>query len=194
MALYWIMGSILLLWGILTLMAQRKGSENMTEIGSAARAKSALIVYNPDLFYNLDEQICIAFAEGLSEYGWHSKIATVSLAQKWNEEPFDLYVFCANTYNWAPDIPTKNYIENHSGLTGKNVVAITLGSGSTERAQRILETLIEKRGANLIDSKAYWLMRPNDEDRTDESNVAVAVEIAQNLGGVLAEKMASSNE
>ncbi len=189
-----ILSFLAVLWIILTLLAQRKGGEAMHLVGLPSNPQKALVVYNPDLFYNLDEQVCNAFAKGLSEFGWQATVATVSAAEDFKDVPYDLFVFCANTYNWAPDIPTKNYIDNHSGLSGNNVVAITLGSGSTERAQRILETLLEKRGAKLIESKAYWLMRPNDESRTDESNVAVAVEVAQTLGGLVAEKMALVNE
>lgn len=161
----------------------------MLEIGNPASIKKALVIYNPDLFYNLDEHICIAFAEGLFENGWYSKVATVSLAEKLSEDPFDLYVFCANTYNWAPDWPTRNFIENHSGLRGKNVVAITLGSASTERAQRVLETVIKNKGTHLIGSQVFWLMRPNDESQTEVSNVEIGVEMAREFGNKIGLKL-----
>jgi len=93
MILLYVLGSILLIWGFLTLLAERKGVENLTEVGNPINKRKALIVYNPDLFYHLDQQICFAFAEGLTENSWYSKVATVSAAQKLIEEPFDLYVF-----------------------------------------------------------------------------------------------------
>jgi hypothetical protein len=62
------------------------------------------------------------------------------------------------------------------------VVAITLGCGSTQRSQRLLDELIRQKGANLIFSEVIWLMKPNDEARTKESNVGVALDKAAALG------------
>ena len=64
----------------------------------------------------------------------------------------------------------------------KKVIAISLGSGSTEASQRRFENLIKEKKANLIGSKSFWLMKPNDETRMDESNVNVATEMAYQLG------------
>jgi len=68
------------------------------------------------------------------------------------------------------------------GLEGKNVVAITLGSGSTSRAKRNLDNLITEQKANLISSEEYWLMRPNNESETNKSNVETATEKAYGHG------------
>ena len=73
-------------------------------------------------------------------------------------------------------------------------MAITLGSGSTERAQRLLETRLLEKGAVLIASKSFWLMRPNAETRTDKPNVAIAVEMAKTLGNSVVEKIDAVNE
>lgn len=53
-------------------------------------------------------------------------------------------------------------------------MAITLGSGSTNASKKAFEKIILKKEATLIDSKAYWLLRPNDESRMNEKNVQVA--------------------
>jgi len=54
------------------------------------------------------------------------------------------------------------------------VVAITLGAGSTANAQNGFEKLINMAGARLIHSSAYWLLRPNDENKRRENNVEAA--------------------
>lgn len=178
-----------LLWLTLTLLAQHKGPEHILMLGELTNSQKALIVYNPDLFYNLDEQVCTAFAKGLSENSWFAKVTTIRTAEILENESFDLYVFCSNTYNWAPDRPTKTYIENHSNLKGKAVVAITLGSGSTKQSRHVLETLINEKEGKLIGSKEFWLMRPNNESRMEESNVTIALEMAYGFGKQVAQDM-----
>lgn len=184
---------ILVIWSLLTLIAERKGTENITIIGEPTSEQKALILYDPDPFYNLDEQISKSFAEGLAENGWLSKVITVSAASGLNNEQFNLYVFCANTYNWSPDWAISNFIKNSTNLKGKNVIAITLGSGSTGRSQRILETQIKQKEAILLASKVYWLMKPNDESRAKESNVEVAVDMANTFGKQIAESLKDQN-
>jgi hypothetical protein len=129
----------------------------------------------------LDEQVCISFAKGLGKEGWHSLVATVAAASTFKIEDFDLLVFCANTYNWSPDWPTSRFIKGLD-LEKKRVVAITLGSGSTKTSQEQLENLITNKGGHLMGSKSYWLMRPNDETRSNASNVKIANEKAEKFG------------
>jgi hypothetical protein len=165
-----ILGSIAILWIILTILAERKGAAKTIFIGELNSTRRALIVYNPDLFYNLDEQVCTSFALGLGDGGWG-------------------YVFCANTYNWKPDRPLTQYIINHPNLEKKNVAAITLGSGSTKKSQYLLEKHIKQKKGRLLDSKSYWLMKPNKEEPTKKSNVKIAVESARSFGKKIAEQL-----
>ncbi|MET6989937.1 hypothetical protein [Sediminicola arcticus] len=177
----WIVSVILLLWGLLTFLSQQKRGEKTFSFGPISSNQKALIIYNPDLFYDLDEQVCTSFAKGLIEKGWAAKVVTIAAAERLNEEPVDLYVFCANTYNWAPDWPTSRFIKRQNNLENKNVIAITLGSGSTNRAQRLLEHKLTQKKVHLLDSQIFWLMRPNEEPSTDKTNVGVAVENAYAL-------------
>lgn len=181
-----ILGFFGILWLLLSVLAQTEKKEASWIIGETGKGKQALIVYNPDLFYNLDEQICKAVARGLSEENWSSQVATIAAARKQRGANFDLYVFCANTYNWAPDKPTMKYLKEHPNLQGKHVVAITLGSGSTARAERLLEEALIEKGAMLLDSNVFWLMRPNDESTEGISNVAMATTKAAIWGKELA--------
>ncbi len=182
-----VIGLTVMIWIILSVIVSQKGPEKIAIVGKSNDNQKALIVYDPDPIYNLDEKISKSFAKGLAEKGWLSKVATVAAAKNVEEEQFDLYVFCANTYNWAPDKAVRNHIKNHDHLKGKNVIAITLGSGSTTRSQRVLEELIIQKEAILIDSRVFWLMKPNDKSETKRSNIKIAVEKANSFGKQIAE-------
>ncbi|WP_109852380.1 hypothetical protein [Aquimarina sp. AU58] len=184
-----ILGLTLIVWIVLTVIVGKKGPEKIAIVGASNSDQKALIVYDPDPIYNLDEKVSKSFAEGLLEKGWGSKVVTVAAAKNFEKEFFDLYVFCANTYNWAPDKAIRDHIKNIDYLQGKHVVAITLGSGSTKRSQRLLEESIKQKEAILIDSRTFWLMKPNTESKTKRSNSKIAVEMANNFGKEIAERI-----
>ncbi len=181
-----ILGAIGLIWTALTFIAEKEGKGTIDTIGNPSAIQSALIVYDPDPFYNFDQQICTSFAKGLASQGWLSKITTVAATADLETENFDLYVFCTNTYNWNPDRILSDYIKEHKFLKGKKVIAITLGSGSTQRSQRILERIIHKKEANIIGSESYWLIRPNDASNSNESNINSALDHAYTFGKEIA--------
>ena len=176
-------------WTLLTVWAQSPGPKRSWKLGNPQAPKRALIVYDPDPFYNLDEQVCRAFGQALADKGMQVTVATVRAARDLPEQAPDLYVFCANTYNWAPDRSVRDYIGQQENLSGKPVVAITVGSGGTANAQQALEELILARKATLLGSRSLWLMKPNDEARTQESNVAVAVSLAHAWGQKIARQL-----
>lgn len=186
-----ILASLLLLWGLFTLWAQFAGPVFLTEVGPKDAIHQALVVFDPDPFYNLDEQVCLAYASGFSVEGWRVTVASVQAARNL-PDGFDHYAFCANTYNWGPDLAICNFIENKADLFQKPVVTITLGSGSTARAERLLLQKINKSEALLLHSAKYWLMRPNDEARMEESNVEVAKDMARELGKKIAKEILRS--
>jgi hypothetical protein len=176
-------------WGALTLVAEIRGPKKSWDLGDSSAKESVLIVYDPDPFYDLDQQVCLAFADVLTNEGMKVKVASVSAAEESNFSNFNGYVFCANTYNWAPDWALTKYIENQESLNKKPVIAITLGSGSTKRSQTKLEQLVIRKGGNIIDSHSLWLMRPNDEARMEEPNIQVAISIVRNWAAFVAPKM-----
>ena len=176
-------------WALLTVWAESPGPKRSWKLGNPQAPKRVLIVYDPDPFYNLDEQVCRSFGQALADKGLQVTVATVRAARELPEQAPDLYVFCANTYNWAPDRSVRDYIEEHGSLSGKPVVAITVGSGGTGSAQQALEELILARKATLLGSRSLWLMKPNDEARMQESNVAVAVSLAYAWGEKIALQM-----
>ncbi len=180
-------------WTVLTLWAESAGPKRSWKLGNQAAKKRALIVYDPDPFYNLDEQVCRSFGHALADDGMQVTVATVSAVGDFPEQPVDLYVFCANTYNWRPDWTVTDFIKKRLNLADKPVVAVTVGSGGTEGAQNALEKLLLDRNANLLDSRPLWLMKPNDESRGKESNVAVAVSLAYAWGEEIAKRMTADD-
>ena len=176
-------------WTALTIWAESAGPKRSWKLGNQAAKKRALIVYDPDPFYNLDEQVSRSFGQALADNGMQVTVATVKAVEESPEQPIDLYVFCANTYNWALDWSMSSFIRQQVHLDGKPVVAITVGSGGTESAQKALEKIILDRKANLLDSRPLWLMKPNDESRAKESNITVAVSMAYSWGKEIAKQM-----
>ncbi|MCB0669353.1 MAG: hypothetical protein KDC80_26195 [Saprospiraceae bacterium] len=185
---------ILSAWFMLTLFVQQDGPSISDQIGPATAPSRILVVYDPDPFYDLDRQVCEAFARGLAGNGFLIDVATVKALKKTNFDHYQIYVFCANTYNWAPDWSISRFIRrNRRIFMDKAAIAITLGSGSTSRSKRMLEDYINGTGAELIASRTYWLLRPNDESRMDESNVAVACDRVYDFAVQISENKIAGN-
>ena len=177
------------IWTLLTVWAESAGPKRSWKLGNPAAKKRVIIVYDPDPFYNLDEQVSRSFGQALADNGMQVTVASVKAGGKSPEQSIDLYVFCANTYNWAPDWAVSDFIKQQVHLDGKSVVAITVGSGGTESAQEALKNLLLDRKANLLDSRSLWLMKPNDESRAKESNITVASQMAYAWGEGIAKQM-----
>ena len=177
--LLWTLGTILLVWLGLTLWVQQSRTAASWRTGLETEKGSALILYNPDPIYNLDAQLARAFSEGLEKSGWASEVSTYESLQDSAPPHHNLWVIIANTYNWAPDWPTRHFIDRSPWLEGEAVVALTLGSGATTRSQRLLEEVLHEQRVDLIASRTYWLLRPNDDSRPQEPNVKVALDLVR---------------
>ncbi len=183
----------MIIWFVSTFWVEQESAPKHETIGAFESPKKALIVYDADPIANLDEQVCKAFGQVLVDSGWCVDIATVSAAKKIKDYPFGLYVFCANTYNFSPDWAITRYLKTYTPIAGKQVVAITLGSGTTDWAKAGFEKIILEKQGLLVDSKEFWLLKPNDEARLKENNKLVAVSMvtdwAKKLNRSLSEKM-----
>lgn len=181
-----ILSGILAVWILLTFWAEAKGPAKSTQMGNAENMFNVLIVYDSDPIYNLDEQVCLRFGKTLAAAGIGVKVATVAAVDT-DSLDFDAYVFCANTYNWRPDWAVTGLIQK-APIANKPVIAITLGSGSTRDSQKALERLIAEKKGTLRASKSFWLLRPNDESRMEESNVQVTLSMVEAWAGQLAKE------
>ena len=177
---------LLALWVLITVVTQFTGKADSLAIGDLLTAqKTAVIIYNPDPFYDFDRQICESFAEGLAKEGVASLILPTNQFKGMTQD-YSLYVFCANTYNYAPDWNISRLIRKMD-LNDKPTVAITVGAGTTNQAQRKLENRLLKQKAKLIDSRTYWVLRPNEDSRIEEDNVVVARDMADQFGMAMAQ-------
>lgn len=177
----WIIIGIAAFWTLLSVYANWAGKSKAIDYVGDPSAQTALIYFNPDPFYNLDEQVCDAFAEELQCYGWTTRVQTTKGVDIDKLEEADLYVFCANTYNFAPDAGIVKFVKNYPCLEGADVVAFTLGAGTTDRAHRLFLEKLNHRDAFIIADRELWLMRPNDENRMEESNVEVAKDMVRTM-------------
>jgi len=178
---------ILFGWLALTVYVERKGPAKSWAFGVPESRRKALIIFDPDPFYNLDEKVCASFANALSETDFSVDVQTVSMAEQSPSQAYDLYVYCANTYNWRPDWAISGYIRSSSGShQNKPVVAITLGAGSTEASQENFERMIVNSKGELLSSYSLWLWRPNDDTKPKEPNVEIAVSMAYEWGKSIA--------
>jgi hypothetical protein len=184
----WTLATIAIGWTCLTLYAESNGPSKEWNLGND-EGKKVLVVFDPDPFYNLDEQVCLSFAKALSEQGISVKVVTVAGAVELDQTQYAAVVYCANTYNWRPDWSITSYIKDHPPRPNQGIVAITLGAGSTESAKKNFENLINENGGKLVSSYSSWLWRPNDETRMKENNVVVATSMAYTWGKQFAEKI-----
>src|SRR5689334_9385601 len=99
-------------WIVITLYVEQTGPSKQWSFGTG-QGKSALVVYDPDPFYNLDEQVCRAFGETMAKDSMIVTVATVAAAESLEPKTYDVLVYCANTYSWRPDWAITNYIEEH---------------------------------------------------------------------------------
>ena len=180
---------LMLFWCALTLWVESEGESRLRQFGTGTR--SALLVYDADPIYNLDEQVCEAFGQALVEKGWRVTIATVPAAKILDDSVFQLYLLVANTYNWAPDRAMARFTESRN-WKNEDVVALTIGAGSTSRSKRVFDELLKAQSIRLIDSKTLWLLRPNDETRMDERNIDVARGLARDWALHLSHQMQST--
>ncbi|MCB0733040.1 MAG: hypothetical protein H6608_12725 [Flavobacteriales bacterium] len=172
-----ILVAVLIFWALLTAWVQFTGQFKTIVIDSQSN-KTACIFFNPDPIYNLDEQVCLAMADELKHHGFTTTIMNSSTFSEQSNN-FDMYVACANTYNFAPDWSTTFAVKHIP--PGSRVIALTLGSGSTSRAHGILTHAVIKTPCSMVGDGELWLMRPNDEERLEESNSSVAGDNARRL-------------
>jgi hypothetical protein len=107
--------------------------------------------------------------------------ATITRSTPPHLEGYAIVAVVSNTYYWTPDLPTLRYLRR-ARLGGRMAIGLMGGAGSTERAERLLAESLRQTGAESVETRSFWLWRPNDEARTNESNREVAMELAELFG------------
>ena len=78
----------LLLWIIIALMVETEGPYRKTEIGRQTSTNKVLIVYDPDPFYNLDQQLCESLGNVLANNNFNVTIASVAAVNQLNTDVY----------------------------------------------------------------------------------------------------------
>jgi len=183
------LGIISAVWLLVTLWVEYPGPSKRRDIGVPGATNRVLIVFDPDPIYNLDEQVCSAMAAALAAKNTYVTIASTRSTNEINVMGYDAFVLCANTYNWSPDWAMQRFVNEAFALKNKLVVAIVIGSGSTECANRKFTQSIQEHGGILIQQNTWWLMRPNDETQLAQNNMLVACQRAYEKGLMLGDTL-----
>jgi hypothetical protein len=146
-------------------------------LGGAGPAK-ALVLYHPSRDADFSDDLSLAFCEGLKDAGFAVERATLTAQTPAQPTGYALVAVVSNTYFGAPDLPTLHYLER-ARLPEVPVVGLIGGLGSTDRALRLFDQALRRTGARVLQARAYWIWRPNDEAAPHASNRAVALDLAR---------------
>ncbi len=173
---------LVLLFGlaIVTIVVESEAEYKLEALNSEGSAR-ALILYQPSRDAHFSDELSLALADGFKSAGLSVARATLTRDTPGSPKEYALIAVVSNTYWWTPDLPTLHYLAR-ARLDGIKVVGIIGGAGATERSQRLFEEALRKTGANVIQTRSFWLFRPNDEARTNEPNREVALQMAKLLG------------
>lgn len=170
---------ILLTWTALTIYVQREAVPLITRANNGGSGE-ALVLYHPSRDAGFTDDLSREVAEGFAVAGLLPTRVTLHSGVDGRPRKYVIIAVVANTYNWAPDLPTQRFLER-ADLSGQSVIGLIAGGGSTDRAQRILEEKLRATGARVLAVRPFWLWRPNDESRLNEPNRQVALDMARKM-------------
>jgi hypothetical protein len=146
-------------------------------------AGHALVLYHPGLS-DLQDALSDAFVAELVERDWRVNRATTSASAPTDVESYDLLALGVHTHWWAPDGPTRRYLDRVGDLGGTPVVVLLSALGAAGRAEARSVDWITRHGGRVVEVRPFFVMRPNDE--TDpRPNRAVALERAGELAAAV---------
>jgi len=146
-------------------------------------AGHALVLYHPGLS-DLQEALSDAFVAELVERDWRVTRTTTSAAAPSDVGDYDLLALGVHTYWWAPDGPTRRYLDRVGDLGGTPVAVLLSALGATGRAEARSREWITRHGGRVVEVRPFFVMRPNDE--TDpRPNRAVALVRAGELAAAV---------
>ena len=165
---------------MMTVIVEHEAKYTLESLGGAGEPR-ALILFHPSRDAQFTDDLSLAVGEGLRSAGYAVDRATMTALTPAQPEGYRLIVVVSNTYFWTPDLPTLRYLKR-AKLDWLATLGVIGGMGSTQRAQHMLEQSLADSGARLIEVRAFWTTRPNDELRATEPNREVALQLARQLG------------
>lgn len=162
-----------------TLWVQAEAPLRKDSMVSVGRAK-ALILYHPSRDARFSDDVTMALARGFEEAGLSVERWTMTRQTPERPQGFAVIAIVSNTFFWAPDWPTRRYLER-ADLHGQNVLAVLGGGGNTQRAQVAFARDIGQSGARLLAVRALWTSRPNEPGAKPAGNRQLAMQIAHRM-------------
>lgn len=172
----WVGMLVVLVWIALTAWVEREAEYKLESQASAGRR--ALVLYHPSREARFSDDLSMAVTAGLQSAGFSVDRATITERTAARPDGYQVVFVVSNTYNWAPDWPTMQYLKR-ANFEGINVVGLIGGAGSTGRSERILGEALRGTGAKVLGTRSLWLWRPNDETRMEKPNREVGLDIAR---------------
>jgi hypothetical protein len=151
------------------------------EVLSTSGSERALVLYHPSRDASFSDDLSTSVAQGFQRAGLIVERATITRSTPPHLEEYAIVAVVSNTYYWTPDLPTLRYLRR-ARLPGVMAIGLMGGAGSTGRAERLLAESLTQTGAESVETRSFWLWRPNDEARTNEPNREVAMEFAELFG------------
>jgi len=178
----WIMIPVILgfFLGSILVRVQLDVSTDLRTINVGGATGRALVVYHPGLS-DFQEDVTLAYVEGLVEAGWACDLTTASRQTPMNLENYNLLVLGAPTYEWRPASPIKRYIERIEDPARVPVALILTGGGSTAKAASLFVEYVESEGGQVVEMLEIWQGAPNEE----RHGISDPLEIARQAGATL---------
>lgn len=165
---------------VVTVVVERESRYALEHVSETGTPR-ALVLYHPSRDAHYSDDLSLGLAQGFAAAGFAVDRATLTAQTPSRPEGYAVIGVVSNTYFWTPDRPTTRYLRR-ARLQGIPAVGIMGGAGATGRSERMLGEAISAAGAQLLQTRSLWLLRPNDEARMNEPNRRVAVEQARQLG------------
>jgi hypothetical protein len=164
----------------ISIVVEREADYALEHLGGGDQAR-ALVLYHPSRDAHFSDDLSRALCDGLKEAGLSVDRATVTRLTPGEPRGYALIAVVSNTYYWTPDIPTLRYLRRARFETIP-VIGLIGGAGATSRSQRMLDAALRRTGGQVLETRSFWILRPNDEARLHEPNRQVAMELARQFG------------
>lgn len=151
------------------------------EVLSSNGSATALLLFHPSRDARFSDDLSLALADGLKAAGFSVHRATTTRHTPDAPNDYALVAVVCNTYWWSPDLPTQRYLAR-ARFNDIPAIGLIGGAGATGRSEQMLKDALQQTGAKVLQTRSFWIMRPNDEDRSNEPNRQVALQLARQLG------------
>lgn len=162
---------------MLTVYVEREAEFQLEPLGGSGKAR-ALVLFHPSRDAHFSDELSMSVAAGFKAAGFSVDRATMTRDTPAAPEGYSLVAVVSNTYWWTPDRPTIQYL-GRAKFNGVRTIGLIGGGGATARSQRLLGQALRSAGADVRQTRSFWILRPNDESRMQEPNRAVALQMAR---------------